>query len=768
MEEKVTVLVVDDEPNLLRLNARLLKSAGYEVIEAETGERGLQLARSARPTLVLLDVMLPDISGLAVCSTIKSNPDIADIIVVLISSARIASAQQIEGYEAGADGYIARPIPNRELLARLQALIRLKNTEIELKRTQEELTRVRNTELVQTNAQLQLERDFIAAVLNTAGVLVIVMDNQGHIVRFNRACEQLTGYSFQDVAGRFLWDFLLLPEEIDPVRKVFEQLRAGEFPNQFENYWLARNGERRLIAWANTAIVGSTGSVEHVIGTGVDITERRQFDETMRLQSAALESAANAIVITDRRGQITWVNLAFTQLTGYNYHEALNRTPNLLKSGQHDDSFYRALWETILAGRVWHGELINRHKDGSLYCEEMTITPVKNAAGEITHFVAIKQDISARKHADEALQKALQDAQQVSERLGVMVGELERRAQEAALLNEMGDLLQTCNSAEEAYVVIGRYADQIFPGVSGAVGAMSPSRDLVEIVATWGNPQLGEEVFPASECWALRRGRLYTEEEGAQMALCHHLPSPNPFGCLCLPLIAQGEAMGILHLQIPSSHSTSTLTSGKADYKLLAEARKQLAIGIAERISLALANLRLRETLRDQASHDSLTGLYNRRFMQSVLEQETRRAARTATPLALIMLDIDHFKQFNDIHGHQAGDILLREMSSLLQHSVRTEDLVCRYGGEEFIVIMPGSNLANAIQRAEQLREKIKQLEIDIDADETQARTVTISLGVAALSERVRTADKLLRAADDALYQAKAGGRDRVMGSSEE
>jgi len=138
-----------------------------------------------------------------------------------------------------------------------------------------------------------------------------------------------------------------------------------------------------------------------------DITERKRTEEKLRLQTSALAAAANGIAITDRTGLILWVNPAFTRLTGYDSSEVVGRTPALLKSGVHDKTFYQDLWATILSGKVWQGELVNRRKDGSQYHEEMTITPVRDEKGEILNFVAVKQDISPRKQAEEALKEQL-------------------------------------------------------------------------------------------------------------------------------------------------------------------------------------------------------------------------------------------------------------------------------------------------------------------------------------------------------------------------
>src|ERR1017187_3540157 len=121
--------------------------------------------------------------------------------------------------------------------------------------------------------------------------------------------------------------------------------------------------------------------------------QRESEQQQLRLQHSALEAAANAIVITDRKGSIEWVNAAFTRLTGYSRDEAIGRNPRVLKSGSHDTAFYQRMWQTVLSGDVWQGALTNKRKDGSLYDEEMTITPVRSESGEISHFIAIKQDI---------------------------------------------------------------------------------------------------------------------------------------------------------------------------------------------------------------------------------------------------------------------------------------------------------------------------------------------------------------------------------------
>jgi diguanylate cyclase (GGDEF)-like protein len=211
---------------------------------------------------------------------------------------------------------------------------------------------------------------------------------------------------------------------------------------------------------------------------------------------------------------------------------------------------------------------------------------------------------------------------------------------------------------------------------------------------------------------------------------------------------AAGEAQGLLHLGFHDEDN---------DYE---RGVKELALVVTEQMALSLANLKLQETLRAQAIRDPLTKLFNRRYMEECLDREFHRAERRQHPISIIMADIDHFKLFNDTYGHDAGDVLLKLLSAILQKSVRKEDIICRFGGEEFVLIMPDMPLDVAIGRASALREMLKDARFDYEGQDLGA--VTISLGVAVFPDHGKTPQKVLKSADDALYRAKNNGRDRV------
>jgi diguanylate cyclase (GGDEF)-like protein len=222
-------------------------------------------------------------------------------------------------------------------------------------------------------------------------------------------------------------------------------------------------------------------------------------------------------------------------------------------------------------------------------------------------------------------------------------------------------------------------------------------------------------------------------------------------------LAAQGETLGVLCVENWCGPGGTAVEAGSDQGEVL----ERQATAAGERISLALANLRLREVLRAQSIRDPLTGLFNRRFMEESLDRELRRAMHGKEQLALLMVDIDHFKNFNDTFGHQAGDALLRALGNFLKESTRGQDIVCRYGGEEFVFVLPDASLDVARKRAELLREDVKKLNAQHGGQLLGA--VTLSIGIAMCPDNGDSAGQLLKTADDALYRAKEAGRDRVI-----
>ena len=712
----------------------------------------------------------------------------------------------------------------------------------------------------------------------------------------------------------------------------------------------------------------------------------------------AIEQAAEAIVITDANANIQYVNPAFAAMTGYSAEEAVGRNPRFLKSGSQDPGYYKGLWQTIQAGDVWRGRLINRRKDGSDYREEMIITPVRDARGEITNYIALKQDVTETSAAERSRQflasivqssedaiigraldgrivtwnlgaeamfgyhghevvgksismliapalgdiggqndrEALLDGKSIrfegvgltkrgesigvslcvcpikdetgkvtaasavirsiesrkraeqiddllaqsQERLTLMlrasgigvwswetaadiitadencsmlfglplgqfpntleqfaklmhpddrgrvqhdvaasvkygvpyntefrvvwpdrtvrsltgrgrvypedskkpfrlVGvcwdvterqqvaenlrlsnekltqslqELERRKEQGAILGKMNDLLRACPSSSEAYDIIAEFCAQLLPEYAGALYIFSASRNVLRSVATWNDPVINDAAFGPYDCWALRRGQSHFSESGGLVTSCRHLKSV-PGGHACFPLMAHGTGMGIMCFQ----ESTQVESSGQ----FLKTEDRQLASTIVENVAISLSNLSLQEALHIQSIRDPLTGLYNRRYLEESVEQEIHRLARVQQPAGFAMMDLDHFKTFNDTFGHEGGDAVLRALGQFLRENIRKQDIACRYGGEEFCILFGESSIDDTVRRTEDLRSGVSRLTVRHGGQYLGA--ITISIGVASYPTHGGSLNELVAAADRALYQAKAEGRNRVI-----
>ncbi|BDU17324.1 sensor domain-containing diguanylate cyclase [Lysobacter auxotrophicus] len=333
--------------------------------------------------------------------------------------------------------------------------------------------------------------------------------------------------------------------------------------------------------------------------------------------------------------------------------------------------------------------------------------------------------------------------------LNATVEQLARLSDSMAALSQYSGMLQGASDAQELYEITATTFRQLLPGMGGLLYVIRASRDHAELVAQWGGAVAPNDPAPALQaCWSVRRHAPFAMEDLRHGLRCSHIGRPHgaeDVHGLCVPLSAHGEVVGWLSLQ------------GEGRGRIPDES---LAIRLCEQLSLALANVRLRESLRHQAVRDPLTGLFNRRYLEESLAREIARCQRRGQPLAVLMLDVDHFKLFNDRHGHAMGDAALSAFARMLKTRCRPEDIACRYGGEEFTLILPETDLATALERAEDIRAGAAMLRIG-DPGASMLR-ITVSIGVALMPEHGDVGLELMRAGDQALYRAKHEGRDRV------
>jgi len=576
--------------------------------------------------------------------------------------------------------------------------------------------------------------------------LLSVAGFDGYYLQLNQAWETILGFRLAELYAAPVTRFIH-SEDREATTAELAKVAAGAEMVQFVNRVMHKDGSFRWISWTASAQIAE----EQIFAVGRDVTqsllEKQELRKSEEWFRALVDAAPNGIVIIDEKGIIVLANRLTEKLFGYAKEELIGEPieiliPEALRS-EHvalRDGFIREAED-----RPVHADrsLTGQRRDGSLFPAAVGLTALRGEEG--TRVSATIIDMTEQKKYETDLMEA-------NELLESRVADLQALGQEADLISEMGEMLQSSQGSSEAHSVIELFAGRLFAKGAGAVGLINQSRNLTENVVTWGASDAGEPVFEPGDCWALRRGKRHVVGDDAIRVVCPHLESVDPPQSICLPLLAQGEELGVLTL-LSSDAETSWMDAWPRV--------RRLSSTFADHLALALANLRLRETLQIQSIRDPITGLFNRRYLEESLEREVARAERRDGSLGVIMLDLDHFKEFNDTHGHRAGDAALVALGGLLPTLVRGEDVPCRYGGEEFAVIFPDAPLEHVARRAEEIREALAA--VDLRYADRELGHVTVSAGVAAFPDHGRTPEDLILAADRALYEAKNEGRNRVV-----
>ncbi|MCE2576570.1 diguanylate cyclase [Komagataeibacter sp. FNDCR2] len=321
---------------------------------------------------------------------------------------------------------------------------------------------------------------------------------------------------------------------------------------------------------------------------------------------------------------------------------------------------------------------------------------------------------------------------------------LKIRGQSLELLGEMAHRLQAARTEQELSAIVCAFVPRVIPGIDGALYAHNNSRNLLLRIAHWGNVSDELESLTPDSCWALRLGQSHSVSPQGNDIMCAHVKH-DVTAYHCEPLLASGEVVGLFYLQ-----------------GTVAEENRFLLSALIENIASALVNQKLQKDLREQTIRDPLTGLYNRRYMEEMLSFEIARSRRENTAFGVIIGDIDHFKKVNDDFGHDAGDVVLCSVAAEIQNSFRSNDIVCRLGGEEFLIISAVDSLDTLVMHTERLRTALAALELHHDGK--KLRKITMSFGIALWRKTTFTnGAAIIKAADEALYRAKSEGRDRIV-----
>ena len=333
---------------------------------------------------------------------------------------------------------------------------------------------------------------------------------------------------------------------------------------------------------------------------------------------------------------------------------------------------------------------------------------------------------------------------------------LEEQAREMTTINLMNNLLSSSDSIKESMQIFSEYLKILLPFCDGAIYLLKSSGNYLESVVEWGKITVHNKVISPNQCWALRQGRIQEFYNDSTSIACEHCQNSStvvPY--LCVPLLAQNEIIGILYLEL-----VVTADENPAELKDLVKSNLLLIQNLAGQIALSISNIKMHEVLKTRSTRDPLTNLYNRSYLTDSLERDIQRAKSKHVSLAIVMVDLDYFKQANDKYGHDAGDTILKQISMLLVEATKQSDIVCRYGGEEFLMAYYDSTLEDTLARVEKLRKGISELEFIFRGAKY---SVTASFGVAMYTGlNNETAENLIKAADEALYESKHAGRDKI------
>jgi diguanylate cyclase (GGDEF)-like protein len=504
---------------------------------------------------------------------------------------------------------------------------------------------------------------------------------------------------------------------------------------------------------------------------------RRDGLRDLAARLAETESAARGYVITGRSAQLE------------NYYRArgnVKATTPTVASAVADDAELARLWEAAVPavderlatleaqvsarqgrGAAEAGEAVRRENDRELVAFDATLARLSDLSGQramdATDALARATTVSSVLTAVTGVgvvalvfavfrraSRQVLAVERAAARERGGLEELELRNRQITLLTELAVGLEAPSSVEEAMRTIGVFGAQVFPVTSASVYLFKPDLNILERATSWGMPGSPDVLDPAS-CWALRRGQPHVVHSAEHDLICPHAADApaEALPRLCLPLAAHGATMGLIciHGDGPGAWT--------ADERVVALGR-----AFCEQVSLGLSSFELRETLRRQSIVDGLTGLYNRRYLDDALRREVFQAQRRGRTFSVIMVDADHFKRINDIFGHDAGDLVLKAIGRELKAAVRGGDLACRFGGEEFTLVLPDCGKPQAIEKGRRVGELVRGLHLVHGV--TPLPPLTVSAGVATYPEDGEDAERLIVAADRALYAAKRGGRDRV------
>lgn len=593
----------------------------------------------------------------------------------------------------------------------------------------------------------QRQAAFVHALLDGLGpeMFVAVLGPDGTILEVNRSLSEVFGLSRETLIGRRVDE----PDWLDgeDMQRRMQQARQAAAQGRTSRFDLRvrTSGGLRWVDYSIGPLRDRDGRLRCLVASALDITERRQAE---RVQKAIFDTVPTALLLVDRSGCITEANRQAAELLGYPLGGLIGqRLEKLLPAsarGKHQsllEGYFDKPSSRIMGGGR---DLVAVRADGSTVPVEIGLNPLPVEHGE--YVIAAVADITDRRAAQQTLEEAASRLEaEVDDRTRQLQASNARWVRRGAQLRALGRMLDRmpgCDDEQGLAEVVAAHAPEVFPDSSGIV--CLESEGDYRLCARWGDEvgalQPSETLDPGSRHSGPKRWR--GADTGAPVMVFH------------MPMRSGEDHLGSLECLLP----TPTVRDEEEE-----AAETEFLLGrIAHNFGMAITNLRLRQSLEAQATRDALTLLYNRRHLDTEGARMVASARRHDRPLAVLAADIDHFKHINDTHGHEVGDRVLCSMADIMRAQLRAADLPCRYGGEEFVVLLPDTGREEALQCAERIRAAIASAEL-----EPLRGPLTVSLGVAAQPEDGDALRELIAAADEAMYYAKRNGRNRVAAATD-
>lgn len=453
-------------------------------------------------------------------------------------------------------------------------------------------------------------------------------------------------------------------------------------------------------------------------------------EEASSYARSLIEASLDPLVTISADGKIMDVNVATEKITGIHRNKLIGSNFSVYFTDPHkaEDGYQLA----FSRGVVRDYPLAICHTSGNITPVLYNATVYRDKTGKVAGIFAAARDITALKKAREDLE----------ETISLM-----------RIIREMSDLLQSCQYQEEAYPIITKALSSLLLETKGSLYISDNKKQVMKCVGKWGNHTV-EEYLPPEECWAMRRGHIHISGYAHSLSpRCKHiLDDSHPYACISL--FSHTKGLGLISIRFERPETQERTFS-----KIM-----PLVEASADSIRLALANLALMEKLRESSLKDPLTGLYNRRYLEQTLGRELLRVHRSGKSLCVAMLDIDNFKKVNDSYGHGTGDDVLKTISSIINNFRFGSDIVCRYGGEEFVIVLADINPNTASEILAHLRAEISNTKILVENG--SSIYVTVSIGYSFYPIDGRDQNTLISAADKALYSAKRTGKNKVVAFS--